>query len=113
MKRFDKYTRFNFGMYKGYELGLVFVVDPGYISWCINNIQDFTVRDLDSLIQTGTVRQSDNQWAVRMVGEPSHNIHFEIYNSYDEIVGEVDVRKEYCPISEQTIALNKSRLNQL
>jgi len=48
---YNKDSKLDFGMYKGYELGIVFVFDPSYIEWCINNIDNFFISDLNELMQ--------------------------------------------------------------
>ena len=47
-------TPLNFGRWKGYELGIVFLFDPQYVEWCIKNVQDFAVLDIEQLESCGT-----------------------------------------------------------
>lgn len=110
MKRYNKYSVFNFGMYKGYEVGLIFVVDPGYIEWCIDEITGFCITDLNELLEVGFVSQKEDQWTVRMVGEPEHNIHLDVYDSYDHIIEEVVISKDFYYFSDDAIKKNNNRI---
>jgi hypothetical protein len=110
MRQYYKYSKFSFGMYNDYEVGLVFVVDPGYIEWCILNISGFCLTDLNELLKGGFVKQVKDQWANRRVGEPEYNIHFEAYDSYDHITQEVMMSTDYYDFSDEAINLNNSRI---
>lgn len=110
MRKYSKHSRFSFGLYKGYEFGLIFVVDPGYVEWCILNIKDFCVSDLNDLLSEGFVSQDDQQWGTRMIGEPTQNIHLQVYDSYDTITSEVIMSSDFYRFSEKAIEENSRKL---
>ncbi len=59
MKRiYLKESKFDFGTYKGYEVGMVFFYDPSYVRWCINNVDQFFISDLEDLLKTGVKKQA-------------------------------------------------------
>ncbi len=52
-KVYNEESKLDFGMYRGYEIGIVYVFDPGYLDWCINNISGFHITDLNELMEIG------------------------------------------------------------
>src|SRR5690625_1901976 len=46
-------SKFDFGMYDGYEIGLVYAYHLDYIRWCIETVEHFAIRDLDILQEIG------------------------------------------------------------
>lgn len=46
-------SKFDFGMYSGYDVGLVYIFDPNYIKWCIHNVDEFCIDDLEDLQRYG------------------------------------------------------------
>ena len=75
----------DFGLYKGYEVGIVFVSDQGYFKWCLDNISGFHLYELETLISIGQVKKTDINWQVRVIG-PEANEVIEIFSSIDEIL---------------------------
>jgi hypothetical protein len=45
MKNYELDTIFTFGKYKGYSLQYVFELNPGYIQWCILNLEHFNIEE--------------------------------------------------------------------
>ena len=55
VREYNKESILDFGFYKGFQLGIVFICDPGWIDWSINHIPDFLITDLDDLIDAGVI----------------------------------------------------------
>lgn len=45
MKSYNLETTFNFGMYKSKTLKEILNIDPGYVNWCIINLDHFLITD--------------------------------------------------------------------
>lgn len=92
----------DFGLYKGFEVGIVFVSDHGYFKWCIENIPGFHLYDLQYLIKLGQLRK-DEGWQFGMVG-PEMNEVIQVFGSIDEILPEGGTYKIDWP--DDLIAMN-------
>lgn len=81
---FRSIDKLNFGMYKGHQLGLVYIFDPQYIEWCVNNVEGFTIKDFDFL-QTVKVLNPELNWEHRMIKDPTATINgFGVFDSFDD-----------------------------
>lgn len=92
---FNRFTVFSFGKYKGYELGIIYMCDPGYIEWCINNMDDFFVEDLDILMNIG-VLNPNLSWQYRAIGEASIVPGIDTFDTFQEYLdnfGEINLPK--------------------
>jgi len=115
MKHYNRFSKFDFGFYKDYELGLVFVFDAAYIDWCINNIDWFHITDIYELMELGVMIQSDSL-QFRMVGKDAViGSHVNIWKSYKEMVE--DIGPDYSPdkytFSNETIVKNHSKTSSI
>jgi len=104
-KIYRKDSQFDFGMFKGYELGIVYVFDPSYIDWCINNINGFCVIDLDEL-QKYSVVNPEVDVRIKMVGEPSLIEGIDIFETFEELVENLEIGNNKYEFSQKTIDKN-------
>jgi hypothetical protein len=74
MKGFEINSHLNFGMYKGYELGIVYAFDPIYVEWCIQNIDSFYINDIEKLSRNKVVYKPVSYQAFREFGHAEHHI---------------------------------------
>jgi hypothetical protein len=109
MKRFyNKNSKLDFGMYKGYELGIVYVFDPSYIDWCINNIEKFHVSDLNELKEIGIINEKLD-WQYKLIGDPSLIPNIDAFETFKELTENVDLGEKRYKFNEET--LNKKEEN--
>lgn len=106
--RYSKSSKLDFGMYKGYELGIVYLFDPSYVEWCINNIENFCVPDLEELMEY-SVQNENLDWHYRMVGDPSLIPNIDFFDAFEEVVENVNLGDKKYFFAEETITLTNSR----
>lgn len=97
MRICNKYTKFDFGKYKGYEVGLVFLTNPGYIHWCLFEIDGFYISDLDELVKNGIRPGSDAynyEAAIGAIGIEA-NEDIDVFKTYDEFIEGCSIRVRY------------------
>ena len=101
-------TKFDFGMYSGYELGIVYLFDQSYIEWCIENIKDFVIIGLYDLLDYKVI-QLEVDRGVRETSDPSMIPLIDVYETFDEFLENADCSLDYeMPID--CIELNESKL---
>ena len=61
---------FDFGAYLGHEIGITFVTEIGYVEWCILNVEEFCIFDLDHLLKYGCMTNSRASSFQLMVNHP-------------------------------------------
>ncbi len=105
---YDKNSKLDFGMYKGYELGIVYVFDPPYIDWCINNIDKFCITDLNELKEYGVINEKLD-WQYKMIGDPSLIPNIDIFDTFQELIDNVDLGEKKYKFSDSTINKNESK----
>ena len=64
-------SKINFGLYEGYQLGLVYAFDPTYLEWCIDNIETFYINDLEQLQSFGVFKVMEGYSMHREAGIPN------------------------------------------
>ena len=106
---YKKDSKLDFGMYKGYELGVVFIFDPGYINWCINNIDTFCVTDLEELKDYSIINENLN-WQYRMIGDPSVIPYIDVFETFQEYCENVRFGDKKFIFSEDTLKKNRDKL---
>jgi len=115
MKHYNKNSKLDFGLYKGYELAMVYIFDTDYIEWCINKIDWFHITDIDELMKLGLIGNIVN-WEHRMCGSEAVNgLPINIWKSYNEMVE--DIGPDYSPnkytFSNETIEKNHSKTSSI
>ncbi len=105
---YNKDSKLDFGMYKGYELGIVFVFDPSYIEWCINNIDNFFISDLNELMQY-SVYNEELDCRYRMIGDPSLIPYIDVFDTFQELLENVDLGDKKYEFSDESIKINQSK----
>lgn len=102
---YNRNSKFDFGMYKGYEVGVVYSLDSNYIDWCIKNISHFFIEDLEILELFGITRWSLEFEIQRelKVGELNYLINH--FKNVQEIACEVGMafKKYRLPIETKEI----------
>ena len=106
--RYNKDSKLDFGVYKGYELGIVYVFDPPYISWCINNIDKFCISDLDELKEYGVVNQ-EIDWHIKLIGDPNLIPFIDAYDTFQELLENIDLGDNKFIFTEATLSKNKDK----
>ncbi len=110
-KRYKKDTKLDFGMFEGHELGIVYVFDPSYIDWCINNINGFCVIDLDELQKHSVVKPKVDV-RIKMVGEPGLIEGVDIFGTFKELVENIEIGNNKFEFNQETIEINSSNIAQ-
>lgn len=106
--RYRKDSKLDFGLYKGIELGIVYAFDPGYIDWCINNIPQFYIEDIEDLISYGVINQ-DMDWQYRAVGEQSFIPNIDAFDTFEELVETMALSERKSFFSRDTVEKNQRR----
>jgi len=105
---YNKNAKLDFGMYKGYELGIVYVFDPLYIDWCINNIDRFYISDFNELKEYGVINK-DLNWQYRLVGEASYIPNIDRFKSFNELLENIDLGNNRFEFSPETLQKHKKK----
>ncbi len=101
-------TILDFGMYKGYELGIVYVFDPSYVDWCINNISKFFISDLEILKDINVVNEN-LEWQYRSIGDPSLISDIDRFVTLKELIENVDLGNNKYIFKKETLQLNRNK----
>lgn len=84
-RAFRSIDKLNFGMYKGFHLGIVYAFDPQYVEWCVNKVDGFTIIDFDFLKTVGVLNPNLN-WQHRMIGDISSTMpEIGIFDDFDDV----------------------------
>ena len=67
MKGYKKDSVIDFGIYKGYKVGMIYTFDPSYIEWCINNVDKFYIIDLNELKELSVINEGSG-WKGSVLG---------------------------------------------
>jgi hypothetical protein len=102
---YDKDTKLDFGMYKGYDLGVVYIFDPLYVDWCINHIDDFFISDIWVYRNFGIVTKNID-WQVRQIGDPSLIPFIDMFDTFQEFCDETDLGDQRYSFSGNTVRKN-------
>lgn len=111
MKHYDKNTKLDFGMYDGYELGIVYVLDPFYINWCIINIEWFHIPDLHVLRYFGVMKVDEKHLELqRRIGDASIVEGIDEFNSFQEMISKVNLGNHLFPFKKDVIWYNFEKI---
>lgn len=101
-----------FGRWQGYQLGIVFLFDPQYVEWCINNIEDFAVLDIDQLESCGTFPgQKSYKRTYQVTNDPSLNPWVKEWKSIQEYAKAFGYSDKSFRFRDDTKQLNREKLN--
>jgi hypothetical protein len=103
---YKKESILDFGLYKGYELGIVYVFDPMYIDWCINNIENFYIADIEELMDYVLINENLN-WQYRANGDSSIIPGIDDFKTYKELIENKDIGNKKNQFSNRTLLKNK------
>jgi len=87
---YDKSTKLDFGMYKGYELGIVYLFDPKYLDWCLTQLDNFCITDIDELLQYGVINPN-LPIEYRRIGVPEIIPNIDMFESFQELIESCDL----------------------
>jgi hypothetical protein len=107
---YSKNSKLDFGMYKGYDLGIVYIFDPSYIDWCINNIDKFYITDLDELKELEVINENLD-WQYKMIGDPSLIPNIDVFDFQDLIDMNITLGDKKYKFSEETLNKNEQKSN--
>jgi hypothetical protein len=113
MKRiYDRNSKIDFGMYRGYVLGIVYVFDPSYIDWCINNINGFHISDLDKLKDFGVINENID-WHYRLIGDPELIPGIDTFDTFKKLTESTLLGDKKYIFSEKSLIKNKENSNYI
>lgn len=98
-----------FGLYEGFEVGIVYSFDAPYLEWCIDNIPNFCIIDLDDLEKFGVIRNNRGYDIIREIGVGNLNKWLHYFASIQNIVREIGMACTSYRISHSAKLLNKER----
>ncbi len=111
LKHYNKYTKLDFGMYKGYDLGIVYVFDPFYINWCIVNLNWFHISDLHELRHFGVMKVDSKYLELqRRVGDVSMVEGIDEYDTFKEMISKVHLGNHLFPFKREVVIHNFEKL---
>ena len=103
----------DFGMYEGYELGIVYVFDPAYVEWCIITIDGFHIIDIEELEKNGIFYHGSMGHLYRMIGDPTIIEGIDIFATLNELKEFIDLdnpKYRKFKFSQKTLVRNKENL---
>lgn len=111
MRYYDKNTKIDFGMYDGYELGIVYVFDPFYINWCIINIEWFHISDLHELRHFGVMNVDEKFLETqRRLGDAGMVDGIDEFNTFQEMLSKVNLGNHLFPFKNEVVNYNFEKL---
>ena len=112
LRNYDKNTKIDFGMYSGYELGIVYVFDPFYINWCIINIEWFHIKDLHELRHFGVTKVDYKFLELqRKLGDSSLVEGIDEFESFQEMISKVNLGNYLFPFKKEVVLYNFQKNN--
>jgi len=109
---FAKTKHLKFGLFKGYELGVIYSLDPTYIEWCILNIPFFYISNLEELHQYGIVRLNTN-YNYRDLNYAGVIPLIDSFKTIQEITEKIGMANIDFRLSDQAILLNRKKKSEL
>lgn len=104
--------KLKFGMYKGYTLEMIYVVDPNYVEWCLNKVEFFciTEKTLSELQNLGTV-VGNLDWQQRLLRSPKLIPELDLIENNPELFEKIKMESPKFSFKETTLQNNKRKLN--
>ena len=111
---------FDFGAYLGHEIGITFVTEIGYVEWCILNVNQFCIFDLDYLLKYGCIHNSRASKFELMVNHPEVRSKglSAIWSTHEAFVNFLMTKEGRASVdtawsfSNEAISLNRERVAQ-
>jgi len=112
LRHYDKNTKMDFGMYKGYDLGIVYVFDPFYINWCIVNIEWFHIPNLHELRHFGVMKVNEKFLETqRILGDATMVDGIDEFESFQEMISKVHLGNYVFPFKKEVVKYNFEKSN--
>jgi len=111
MNIYNKSSKLDFGLYKGYELGIVYVFDPSYIEWCIKNLDYFYVDGLEELQSLGTFYNKTRSINAHKYGEPLAIPGLDAFPTFQDFIDSNLAPRNLYNFKKETIELNANKQN--
>ena len=108
---YNRNSKFDFGMYEGYEVGIVYSFDAAYIDWCIHNVENFFITDLEVLEKFGIIRWNGNYEIYRELKEGTLNQWCNYFNSIQDIVQQIGMSFTKYHLPAVTKSKNKEKID--
>jgi len=105
-KGFFNNSILNFGIYHGFEVGIVYAFDLGYIEWCILNLEDFFIVDIEELQAFGTLRKKTKNYRERTFRFIGYSILMKQYKTIQKLSEEIPFLNINNKLSEEAIKMN-------
>lgn len=83
---YNRNSKLDFGMYEGYEVGIIYSFDVQYIIWCIENVESFYIEDLNILHNFGIMRWNNGYQKHRELRVSDFNTSINQFSNIQEIV---------------------------
>jgi hypothetical protein len=105
----------NFGRWDGYEVGIVYLFDPDYLDWCISNIDDFFIDDIDLLEKFGVfpLRKDSVNEVLRITNDQSLAPWVNEWKSIQDYASAVGYADTTFRFSDDLRRLNEEKLKRL
>ena len=108
-KRLSFRSMFNFGLYKGFEIGLVYAFDMYYVGWCIRNIENFAIEDLAILQEIGVFKHPEKYESYRDKFPDVPDI-MSVYSGIIDLYKDLPVLNPKIRLPEEVYYLNEIKL---
>ena len=109
---FDKNTILNFGLYKNYEVGIVYAFDFKYLEWCIFNIDEFYINDIEELMDIGVYRDSQEYQDARDMQFPEYYKFIVEFKSIQQLDKTLGILNPQFRFSFDAVRLNNRKWTQ-
>jgi hypothetical protein len=106
-------SKLKFGLYKGFEIGIVYAFDIAYFSWMIENIEHFCVMDIDLLTNTGVFRSARKFSANREMGVSNFDKFMCEFESIQLLSQSTKILNNEIKLKSYIIDLNNTKVRQI
>lgn len=88
---YSLHSKIKFGQYYGIRVGIIFLFDPEYIEWLIEDNRYFSITDLNELEKNGVINKS--VWAKKFVLKRDPIPFMKMYKSYTEFIEKSELQE--------------------
>jgi hypothetical protein len=103
-------SELSFGLYSGFEVGIVYAFDIAYVAWLIENVDNFCIKDLDKLEQIGVFAKERDFLASREYGIPEYDEFIGEFRTIQELAGRVKILNTDIKLRDDVKHLNELKL---